>query len=95
MLLSGEIAIIYGGGGAIGAASSRVFARERAKVFLAGRSQAKLAVVAQRSPLLVGWPRSRCSIASMPQRSNSTRTWLRRSVLRQNWIVPGERAILV
>lgn len=46
MLLSGKIAIIYGGGGAIGAASSRVFAREGAKVFLAARSRAKLAVVA-------------------------------------------------
>jgi NAD(P)-dependent dehydrogenase (short-subunit alcohol dehydrogenase family) len=37
MLLSAKTAIIYGAGGAIGSASSRVFAREGAKVFLAGR----------------------------------------------------------
>jgi 3-oxoacyl-[acyl-carrier protein] reductase len=37
MLLQNKNAVIYGGGGAIGAAVARAFAREGAKVFLAGR----------------------------------------------------------
>ena len=41
-LLANKIALVYGGGGAIGGASARVFAREGARVFLAGRTQAKL-----------------------------------------------------
>jgi 3-oxoacyl-[acyl-carrier protein] reductase len=45
-LLSGKTAIVYGGGGAIGGAAARVFAREGAQVFLAGRTRAKLDVVA-------------------------------------------------
>jgi len=47
MLLENKIAVIYGGGGAIGGAVARAFAREGAKVFLAGRSQAKLGIVAR------------------------------------------------
>src|SRR5882672_8309953 len=47
MLLEGKNAVIYGGGGAIGGAVARAFAREGAKVFLAGRSQAKLDTVAR------------------------------------------------
>jgi NAD(P)-dependent dehydrogenase (short-subunit alcohol dehydrogenase family) len=47
MLLEGRIAIIYGGGGAIGGAMSRAFAREGARVFLAGRTLASLEAVAQ------------------------------------------------
>ena len=47
LLLSNKNAVIYGGGGAIGGAVARVFAREGARVFLAGRTQSKLdAVVA-------------------------------------------------
>jgi 3-oxoacyl-[acyl-carrier protein] reductase len=46
-LLTNKIAVIYGGGGAIGGASARVFAREGARVFLAGRSQIKLSTVAR------------------------------------------------
>ncbi len=46
-LLAGKTAVIYGGGGAIGGAAARVFAREGARVFLAGRTQAKLAAVAR------------------------------------------------
>ena len=46
MLLQNKIAVIYGGGGAIGGAVARVFAREGAKVFIAGRTQAKLDAVA-------------------------------------------------
>lgn len=38
MLLKGRIAVVYGGGGIIGSAVARVFAREGATVFLAGRS---------------------------------------------------------
>jgi 3-oxoacyl-[acyl-carrier protein] reductase len=47
MLLEDKSAVIYGGGGAIGGAVARAFAREGAKVFLAGRTRAKLEVVAE------------------------------------------------
>ena len=42
MLLEGKVAVIYGGGGAIGGAVARVFAREGARVHLAGRTTSKL-----------------------------------------------------
>ena len=42
MLLEGRNAVIYGGGGSIGGAVARAFAREGATVHLAGRTQAKL-----------------------------------------------------
>ncbi|MBI3527495.1 MAG: SDR family oxidoreductase [Betaproteobacteria bacterium] len=47
MLLKNKNAVIYGGGGAIGGAVARAFAREGAKVFLAGRTLAKLDAVAR------------------------------------------------
>lgn len=47
LLLEGKSAVIYGGGGAIGGATARVFAREGARVFIAGRTQAKLDAVAR------------------------------------------------
>lgn len=46
MLLQDRVAVIYGGGGAIGGAMARVFAREGARIFLAGRNPAKQARVA-------------------------------------------------
>jgi 3-oxoacyl-[acyl-carrier protein] reductase len=46
MLLEGKNAVIYGAGGAIGSAVARAFAREGARVFLAGRTLAKLDQVA-------------------------------------------------
>jgi NAD(P)-dependent dehydrogenase (short-subunit alcohol dehydrogenase family) len=46
MLLDGRNAIIYGGAGSIGAAVARAFAREGARVFLAGRTRATLEAVA-------------------------------------------------
>jgi NAD(P)-dependent dehydrogenase (short-subunit alcohol dehydrogenase family) len=46
-LLEGRTAIIYGGGGGIGAGVARTFAREGAKVFLAGRTREKLDAVAK------------------------------------------------
>lgn len=46
MLLETKNAVIYGGGGAIGGAVARALAREGAKVFLAGRTLAKLERVA-------------------------------------------------
>jgi NAD(P)-dependent dehydrogenase (short-subunit alcohol dehydrogenase family) len=46
LLLENKNAVIYGGGGAIGGAIARVFAREGARVFIAGRTQAKLDAVA-------------------------------------------------
>src|SRR5688572_2560392 len=46
MLLESKIAVIYGAGGPIGGAVARAFAREGARVFLAGRTKAKLDKVA-------------------------------------------------
>ncbi len=46
MLLEGKNAIIYGGGGAIGGAVARAFAREGARVHLAGRTLERLEAVA-------------------------------------------------
>src|SRR5438445_3287051 len=46
-LLDGKTAIIYGGGGGIGGGVARTFAREGARVFLAGRSREKLDAVAE------------------------------------------------
>ena len=46
MLLEDKTAVIYGGGGAIGGAVARAFAREGARVFLAGRTLARLEEVA-------------------------------------------------
>ncbi|WP_408951879.1 SDR family NAD(P)-dependent oxidoreductase [Lysobacter sp. Hz 25] len=43
--LEGRVAVIHGGGGAIGGAVARAFAREGARLFLAGRSQARLDAV--------------------------------------------------
>jgi 3-oxoacyl-[acyl-carrier protein] reductase len=48
MLLENKNAIIYGGGGSIGGAVAKEFAREGAKVFLAGRTREKLEAVAER-----------------------------------------------
>jgi 3-oxoacyl-[acyl-carrier protein] reductase len=47
MLLKDKNAVIYGAGGAIGGAVARAFAREGAKVFLAGRTRANLDAVAR------------------------------------------------
>jgi len=47
VLLDGKNAVIYGGGGSIGGAVARAFAREGATVFLAGRTLARLAAVAE------------------------------------------------
>ena len=46
LLLDNKNAVIFGGGGAIGGAIARVFAREGARVFIAGRTQGKLDAVA-------------------------------------------------
>jgi 3-oxoacyl-[acyl-carrier protein] reductase len=45
VLLEGKNAVIYGGGGAIGGAVAGAFAREGARVFLAGRTRASLETV--------------------------------------------------
>lgn len=46
MLLQDRNAVIHGGGGAIGGAIARAFAREGARVYLAGRTREKLDAVA-------------------------------------------------
>jgi 3-oxoacyl-[acyl-carrier protein] reductase len=47
VLLEGRNAVIYGGGGSIGGAVARAFAREGAMVHLAGRTQSKLDAAAE------------------------------------------------
>lgn len=47
VLLQNKVAVIYGAGGPIGGAVARAFAREGARVFLAGRTRAKLDEVAE------------------------------------------------
>lgn len=47
MLLQDKHAVIYGAGGAIGGAVARTFAREGARVFLAGRNLAPIGALAQ------------------------------------------------
>ncbi len=47
MLLEGKNAVIYGGGGKVGSAVARAFAREWVKVLLAGRTLAKVEAVAE------------------------------------------------
>src|SRR5215216_2418170 len=47
MLLENKNAVVYGGSGSVGGAGARVFAREGAKVFLAGRTLATLEEVAE------------------------------------------------
>ena len=47
MLLENKNAVVYGAGGSIGGAVSRAFAREGARVFLAGRTPARLEAVAE------------------------------------------------
>jgi short-subunit dehydrogenase len=46
VLLEGKNAVVYGGGGAIGGAVARAFAREGARVFLAGHTRMPLEAVA-------------------------------------------------
>jgi 3-oxoacyl-[acyl-carrier protein] reductase len=48
MLLENKTAVVYGGGGSIGGAMAGAFAAEGARVFLAGRTPAKLETVAER-----------------------------------------------
>jgi len=50
MMLTDKVAVIYGASGAIGGAVARAFAREGARVFLAGRRRAAVEAVAVDSP---------------------------------------------
>jgi NAD(P)-dependent dehydrogenase (short-subunit alcohol dehydrogenase family) len=63
-LLKGKNAIVYGGSGGIGTGAARTFAREGARVFVTGRTRAKLeavveeikfAVVQRRRPRSTPW----------------------------------------
>ncbi|WP_166354854.1 SDR family NAD(P)-dependent oxidoreductase [Phytoactinopolyspora limicola] len=47
MLLENKAAVIYGAGGSIGGAVARAFAREGARLYLAGRTKPKLDVLAE------------------------------------------------
>jgi 3-oxoacyl-[acyl-carrier protein] reductase len=47
MLLEDKNTVVYGGGGSVGSAVARAFAREGANIFLAGRTIATLEEVAE------------------------------------------------
>jgi len=47
MFLENKNAVVYGGSGSVGGGGARIFAREGAKVFLAGRTLATLEEVAE------------------------------------------------
>jgi 3-oxoacyl-[acyl-carrier protein] reductase len=47
MLLENKNAIVYGGSGSVGGAGARAFARQGARVFLAGRTLENLEEVAE------------------------------------------------
>jgi NAD(P)-dependent dehydrogenase (short-subunit alcohol dehydrogenase family) len=47
MILENKVAVVYGAGGSIGGAVAREFAREGARVFLAGRRRAQVEAVAR------------------------------------------------
>lgn len=47
MQLDGRVAVVYGAGGSMGGAVARAYAREGARVFLAGRTRSKLDGVAE------------------------------------------------
>ena len=68
MLLTGKNAVIYGGGGSIGGAVARAFAREGANVFLAGRTLETLKAVGDE----IGAELRRSSTRSTPRRSRRT-----------------------
>jgi 3-oxoacyl-[acyl-carrier protein] reductase len=53
-ILSGKIAVVHGGGGAIGGAAAVAFAEAGARVFLAGRTSSRLEEVAGRIRALGG-----------------------------------------
>ena len=48
MILANKISIIYGAGGAVGRTVAETFAREGARVFLTGRTKAKVDLVAEK-----------------------------------------------
>ncbi|RPD39149.1 SDR family NAD(P)-dependent oxidoreductase [Chitinophaga barathri] len=48
MELNNKIAVVYGGGGALGSTAAEAFAAAGARVYLAGRTESKLAAVAER-----------------------------------------------
>ena len=52
-LLTGKVVVVYGGGGAIGGACARVFAREGARLYLVGRRRDKLDAVARGTEVVV------------------------------------------
>jgi 3-oxoacyl-[acyl-carrier protein] reductase len=68
MLLENKTAVIYGAGGHIGGAVARAFAREGAKVFLAGRTLARLAAVA-RDIVEVGAPAETAQVDALDKRA--------------------------
>ena len=76
MMLPDKIAIIYGAGGAIGSAVAETFAREGAKVFLAGRSKANVDKVAKKLMPMAALLRRHKLIRLTRKPWSSTSKWL-------------------
>ena len=70
-MVQGKRAVVFGGGGSIGAAVAQELASEGAEVFLAGRSSASVEVVAEADHGR-GWPGPRCG-GRRPRRSGGRR----------------------
>jgi NAD(P)-dependent dehydrogenase (short-subunit alcohol dehydrogenase family) len=71
-LLENKTAVVYGGGGAIGGAVARSFARAGARVFLAGRTLAHLDAVADKILAEGGRSKPLASMRSTISRSTLT-----------------------
>ena len=74
MLLKGKVAVVYGGGGAVGSAVAKAFAREGAKVFLAGRTRSTLERRRERHRRI-----GDCGPVDATDNARSRRTWPRSS----------------
>lgn len=71
MLLTGKTAVVYGAGGSVGSAVARAYAREGARVHLAGRNQDRLDRVAT----TIQRARGITSVSTSPSMPSRTMTW--------------------
>jgi len=67
-MLNNKVAVIYGAGGAIGAAVARAFAREGARLFLTGRKRAPVEVVA-RAIAGAGWSAEAAEVDALDEKA--------------------------
>jgi len=72
--LAGKVALIHGAGGAIGAAIARAFARQGARLFLAGRTRAKLDGVARDAAAYADAPVETAEVDALDERAVDAHT---------------------